>query len=147
MRIPRDTLRDRLGPSAGLYAWIAFGSGIGGAARFWCAEMSARLLGAGFPWGILLVNVAGSLVIGFFFTYSGPDGRLLVSTTTRQFVMTGLCGGYTTFSAFSLDTLNLMRDGRIFAAGANVVLSVALCLLFAWLGHALAARLNRPARG
>jgi len=147
MRIPRDTLRDRLGPSAALYAWIALGSGIGGAARFWCAEMSARLLGEGFPWGILLVNVAGSLVIGFFFTYSGPDGRLLVSTTTRHFVMTGLCGGYTTFSAFSLDTLNLMRDGRLLAAGANVVLSVALCLLFAWLGHALAARLNRPARG
>jgi CrcB protein len=148
MRIPRDTLRDRLGPSAALYVWIAVGSGIGGAARFWCTEMSARLLGGeAFPWGILLVNVAGSLVIGFFFTYSGPDGRLHVSTTTRQFVMTGLCGGYTTFSAFSLDTLNLMRDGRIFAAGANVVLSLALCLLFAWLGHALAARLNRPARG
>jgi CrcB protein len=140
-------LRDRLGPSAVLYVWIAVGSGIGGAARFWCAEMAVRLLGDGFPWGILLVNVAGSLVIGFFFTYSGPDGRLLVSTTTRQFVMTGLCGGYTTFSAFSLDTLNQMRDGRIFAAGANVVMSVALCLLFAWLGHALAARLNRPARG
>jgi fluoride exporter len=147
MRIPRDALRDRLGPSAVLYAWIALGSGIGGATRFWCAETSARLLGEGFPWGILLVNVAGSLVIGFFFTYSGPDGRLLVSTTTRQFVMTGLCGGYTTFSAFSLDTLNLMRDGRPFAAGANVVLSLALCLLFVWLGHALAARLNRPARG
>jgi CrcB protein len=144
MRIPRDA---RLGPSAVLYAWIAVGSGIGGVARFWCAETSARLLGEGFPWGILLVNVVGSLLIGFFFTCSGPNGRLPVSTTTRHFVMTGLCGGYTTFSAFSLDTLNLMRDGRLFAAGANVVLSLALCLLFVWLGHVLAATLNRPARG
>ncbi len=129
-----------------LYVWIAVGSGIGGAARFWCSEMSAQLLGEAFPWGILLVNAAGSFIIGFFFTYTGPDGRLLVSSTTRQFVMTGLCGGYTTFSAFSLDTLHLMRDGRVLAAGANVVLSVALCLLFVWLGHALAARLNRLRR-
>ena len=147
MHTPGDALRDGLGPSAMLYMWIAVGSGIGGAARFWCAEMSAQLLGKAFPWGILLVNVAGSLVIGFFFTYGGTDGRRPVSTTARQFVMTGLCGGYTTFSAFSLDTLNLMRDGRLFAAGANVVLSLALCLLFVWLGHALAATLSRPARG
>jgi CrcB protein len=130
-----------------LYAWIALGSGIGGAGRFWCAEMSARLFGVAFPWGILFVNVVGSFVIGFLFTYSGPDGRRPVSATTRQFVMTGLCGGYTTFSAFSLDTLNLMRDGRLFAAGANVALSLALCLLFVWLGHALAATLDRLRRG
>lgn len=129
-----------------LYLWIALGSGIGGAARLGCADMSAWAFGGSFPWGILLVNVAGSFIIGFFFTYTGPDGRQLVRSATRQFVMTGLCGGYTTFSAFSLDTLNLVRDGRVLAAWGNVVLSLALCLAFVWLGHVLADRLNRPRR-
>src|SRR5689334_13275411 len=92
-------------PGTMLYLWIALGSGLGGGARLWCAQMSARLFGDAFPWGILIINAVGSLVIGFYFTYTGPDGRLLVRPTTRQFVMTGLCGGYTTFSAFSLDTL------------------------------------------
>ncbi len=105
--------------------------------------MAPLVFGEAFPWGILLVNIAGSFVIGLFFALTGPEGRLQVSTTARQFVMTGLCGGYTTFSAFSLDTLHLMRDGRVLAAGANVVLSVALCIGAAWLGHAVASRLSR----
>ena len=138
--------KGRAGPRAMIYLWVAIGSGIGGLARFWCTNVSARLFGELFPWGILIVNVVGSFVIGFFFTYTGPDSRLLVSTTTRQFVMTGLCGGYTTFSAFSLDTFDLMRDGRLLAAGGNVLLSVALCLLFVWAGHALAGELSRPRR-
>lgn len=127
-----------------IYVWIALGSGIGGVARFACSESATWLWGSNFPWGILLVNALGSFVIGFFFTYAGPDGRLLASTTVRQFVMTGLCGGYTTFSAFSLDTLNLMREDRLLAAGANVVLSVAACLMFVWTGHVIAAELNKP---
>jgi CrcB protein len=126
-----------------IYFWIALGSGIGGVARFACSELAASLVGSIFPWGILCINAVGSFVIGFFFTYTGPDGRLLVSSTVRQFVTTGLCGGYTTFSAFSLDTLNLMREERLFAAGANVVLSVAACLVFAWAGHVVAAELNK----
>jgi fluoride exporter len=129
--------------SATLLLWIALGSGIGGVARFWCAEMAARLVGEAFPWGILAINALGSLVSGFFFIFTGPNGRLQVSGTARLFVMTGLCGGYTTFSAFSLDTLNLMRDGRLLAAGSNVVLSVVMGLLFVWAGHALASTLNR----
>jgi len=72
-----------------------------------------------------------------------PDGRFIVSTEARQFVMTGFCGGYTTFSSFSLQTLNLVRDGEIGRAGANVVLSVLLCLLSVWLGHAVALSLNQ----
>lgn len=127
-----------------LYLWTAVGSGIGGAARVWCAHMSAQLFGEAFPWGMLLVNTAGSFVIGFFFTLSGPGGRLPASSATRLFVMAGLCGGFTTFSAFSLDTLNLVREGRMPAACANVALSVGLCLLLVWLGHLLAARLSRP---
>lgn len=134
---------EHLGPSAELYLLIALGSALGGGGRLLCVDVVGRALGAAFPWGILLVNVAGSLVIGFFFTLTGPDGRLLVRGTTRQFVMTGLCGGYTTFSAFSLDTLHLVRDGRVLAAGTNIVLSVALCLIGVWLGHTLAAKLAR----
>jgi fluoride exporter len=129
-----------------LYLLIALGSGIGGVTRAACAEVSLGLLGNAFPWGILIINAVGSFIIGFFFTATGPDGRWLVRSTTRQFVMTGFCGGYTTFSSFSLDTLNLIRDGRFGVAGTNEVLSLAVCLLSVWMGHTLAAELNSPGR-
>jgi fluoride exporter len=137
----------RLRPSAVLYSWIALGSGIGGIARAWCAHLSAGMFGDAFPWGILLINVLGSLIIGAFFGCAGPGGSLRVRPATAHFITTGLCGGYTTFSAFSLDTLNLIRDGQPLAAGANVALSLALCLLFVWVGYALASRLSRRTSG
>ncbi len=124
------------------YLWIGFGSALGGIARYWCSGFIDRFSGGTFPWGTLVVNVIGSLVIGFFFTLTGPDGRLFVSTTARQFVMIGLCGGYTTFSAFSLQTLTLLQDGEWLQAGANVAASVVLCLIAVWLGHILAANFN-----
>ena len=134
----------RLRPGTTLYVWIALGSGIGGVARAWCVQLSSGVFGEAFPWGILLVNVLGSLIIGAFFGYAGAGGSLRVRPAAAHFVTTGICGGYTTFSAFSLDTLNLIRDGRPVAAGANAILSVALCLLFVWAGYALASRLSRP---
>jgi CrcB protein len=124
------------------YFWIAVGSALGGMARYWCSGMAARLIGETFPWGTLIVNIVGSIVIGFFFTVTGPDGRLFVSTTSRQFVMVGLCGGYTTFSSFSLQTLNLMHDGEWLYAGLNIGASVILCLFGVWLGHVAAASFN-----
>ena len=124
------------------YIWIAIGSAIGGAARYWCTGFAARLFGETFPWGTLLVNITGSLIIGFFATLTGPDGRFFVSSTTRQFVMIGLCGGYTTFSSFSLQTLNLVQDSEWLQAGGNIVGSVVLCLFAIWLGHILAASIN-----
>ena len=124
------------------YFWIAIGSAIGGIARYWCSGIVARLFGETFPWGTLTVNVIGSFVIGFFATLTGPDGRLFVPSVARQFVMIGLCGGYTTFSSFSLQTLNLATDGEYLYAGLNIVLSVVLCLLAVWLGSILAASLN-----
>jgi CrcB protein len=124
------------------YFWIAVGSALGGVARYWCSGMAARLFGETFPWGTLIVNVVGSIVIGFFFTITGPDGRWLVGSTARQFVMVGLCGGYTTFSSFSLQTLNLMHDGEWLYAGLNIGASVVLCLLGVWLGHVAAANFN-----
>jgi CrcB protein len=125
------------------YFWIAVGSALGGMFRYWCSGVAARLIGETFPWGTLIVNVVGSFVIGFFFTLTGPDGRVLVSSTARQFVMVGLCGGYTTFSSFSLQTLTLLQDGELVNAGANIAASVLLCMLAVWVGHVAAAQLNQ----
>lgn len=125
------------------YLWVAVGSAVGGTARFAFSGLIADSIGEVFPWGTLVVNVTGSFVIGFFATLTGPDGRYLVGTTARQFVMIGFCGGYTTFSSFSLQTLNLARDGDWLRAAGNVILSVALCLLAVWLGHVAAAALSR----
>lgn len=125
------------------YLWVAIGSALGGVARYACSGVIARTIGEVFPWGTLAVNVIGSFIIGFFNTLTGPDGRLLVGTTARQFVMIGFCGGYTTFSSFSLQTLNLVQDGDWLRAIANINLSVALCLVAVWLGHIAAATLSR----
>jgi len=125
------------------YLWIMFGSAIGGGARYWISGLIADQIGGTFPWGTILVNITGSFVIGFFATLTGPDGRVLVGSLTRQFVMTGICGGYTTFSSFSLQTLNLAKDGEWDHAAANIGLSVILCLIGVWLGAILAASLNQ----
>lgn len=125
------------------YLYIAIGSALGGMARYWCSGLVAARIGESFPWGTVFINILGSFVIGFFATFSGPDSRFLISLELRQFVMVGLCGGYTTFSSFSLQTLNLIRDGDLAAAGANIGLSVFLCLLAVWLGHVAAASLNQ----
>jgi CrcB protein len=125
-----------------LYLWIALGSALGGAARFWCNGVLARLLGETFPWGTLFVNLLGSLIIGFFATLTAPDGRMFVDQTVRQFVMIGFLGGYTTFSSFSLQTLNLVNDGEWFYAGVYIGASVIASLLAVWLGHILALYLN-----
>jgi CrcB protein len=125
------------------YIWVMIGSALGGGARYWCSGFVAERIGETFPWGTLIVNVTGSFVIGFFATLTGPDGRFLVGTTARQFVMVGICGGYTTFSSFSLQTLNLIRDGEWFRAGGNIGLSVVLCMLAVWLGLIAATALNQ----
>src|ERR1700691_2340073 len=107
------------------YLWVAVGGALGSVARFGCSSLIAHWFGQTFPLGTLVINVLGSFVIGFFATITGPDGRVLVSGDVRQFVMVGICGGYTTFSSFSLQTLHLMRDGDMLRAGANAVGSVA----------------------
>ena len=124
------------------YLWIALGGALGTVGRYWFSGFVARLFGETFPWGTLLVNVSGSFIIGLFAALTGPDGRVFVGSTGRQFVMIGICGGYTTFSSFSLQTLSLMNQGEWVRAGGNVVLSVALCLVGVWLGHLAATNLN-----
>jgi CrcB protein len=125
-----------------LYLAVAAGGALGTVGRYFLSGAVASAFGETFPWGTLIINVTGSLVIGFFGTLTGPDGRYLVSSVTRQFVMIGFCGGYTTFSSFSLQTLALMRDGEWLYAGWNIVGSVVLCLLFVWLGAIMAGEIN-----
>src|SRR5215472_8449094 len=92
--------------------WISLGGALGTDGRYLLSGYVANLVGETFPFGTLVINVTGSFVIGFFGALTGPDGRYFVGSTARQFVMTGICGGYTTFSSFSLQTLNLMHDGQ-----------------------------------
>ena len=127
----------------GSYFWIAVGSALGGMARFWFSGFVANRVGETFPFGrSLFINVLGSFVIGFFAALTGPDGRYLMGTVSRQFVMIGICGGFTTFSSFSLQTLNLANEGEWLYAGLNIVSSFVLCLLAVWMGHAAAVNLN-----
>jgi CrcB protein len=125
------------------YLWIAFGGALGSVARYACSTAAARWLGFGFPWGTLIVNVGGSFAIGVVAALVAADGRPLLGTDARAFLMIGILGGFTTFSTFSLETLELARAGALGAAAANVVVSVALCLLGVWLGFATSGLLNR----
>jgi CrcB protein len=124
------------------YVWVALGGALGTTARYWLSGVVARSVGETFPWGTIVINISGSFVIGFFGALTGPDGRWFVGSNARQFVMIGICGGYTTFSSFSLQTLNLANDGEWVRAGANIGLSVALCLIAVWVGVALASLIN-----
>lgn len=125
-----------------LYLVIGIGSALGGVARYGLGILAISAWGPEFPWGTIIINVAGSFIIGFFATITGPEGRLLVGTAARQFVMVGFCGGFTTFSSFSLETVSLISSGRLLAAGANAGLSVIVCLFAVWLGYALAQKLT-----
>jgi CrcB protein len=126
------------------YLWVGLGGALGSIARFWLGALVAELFGIRFPWGTILINVLGSFVIGFFAAFTGPGGRAIASFHARAFVMVGLCGGFTTFSSFSLQTLELARQSHWAQAGANIALSVLLCLVAVWAGHASAAAFGGP---
>jgi CrcB protein len=125
------------------YFWVAIGGALGSMARYAMSGFIAALTGGTFPYGTLVVNVTGAILIGFLATLTSPDSRFFIPASGRIFMMTGICGGYTTFSTFSLETANLMRDGEWTAALANVGFSVILCLMAIWIGHAGALVLNR----
>jgi len=124
------------------YIWVALGGALGSVARFWIANLSETRWGNSFPWGTLIANVSGSLLIGILAGCSGPNGGWFASDTARKFLMIGICGGYTTFSAFSLQTLQLAQQGQWLRAGLNVLGSVALCLVAVWLGHLIGTHLS-----
>jgi fluoride exporter len=115
--------------STRLYAAVAAGSALGALARFLCSLALTGLLGPAFPWGTLAVNGLGSFLIGLYATVSEPGGRLPAGPAWRHFVIAGFCGGFTTFSIFSLETLLLVE--------------VALWLVSVWIGHRIGSRMNR----
>jgi len=126
------------------YLLVALGGAIGSVARAWVGVTAVRLVGASFPWGTMVINVVGSLVIGMVAATALSPTRTLFTQEVRIFLMVGLCGGFTTFSSFSLQTFELLREGRPAAALANVALSVVLCIVATAAGYAggsaLAAR-------
>lgn len=111
---------------------IAGGGAIGALLRFWMSNGIHHLLGRGFPYGTLAVNVLGSLLMGFL--YVMLIDKLPLSAVWRAALLIGLLGAFTTFSTFSIETLNLMEEGELIKALLNVVLSVVLCLFAAWTG-------------
>jgi CrcB protein len=120
------------------YLWVAIGGALGSVARFWFANLMAVVTGAEFPWGTLIINIVGSFVISFFGMLTGSAARFAVPYEARVFVTVGLCGGFTTFSSFSLQTVDLVRTGQPGRAALYVAASVILCLAGCALGFAAA---------
>jgi CrcB protein len=118
------------------YLWVALGGALGSVARYWMTNAIAALTGPRFPWGTIVINILGSFLIGFVAYLTVPVGRVPIPFDIRAFVIAGVCGGYTTFSSFSLQTLELARTGHWIQAAANVLLSVVLCLAAVWCGYA-----------
>jgi CrcB protein len=125
------------------YLAVMLGGAVGTALRFVLSNWFAGRYGETFPVGTIVVNVTGCFVIGLFAALTGPDGVFLASPLTRQVVMIGVLGGYTTFSSFSLQTLNLLSGGEWLRASWNVMLSVMGCLIAVWLGQLVASFINQ----
>ena len=123
---------------AATYVWVAAGGALGSMARYWIGLVVADLVGVRFPWGTLLINIVGSFIIGWFDVLTGEFGSLAVPADARAFVLVGICGGFTTFSSFSLQTMQLLQGGEALRAGAYIVGSVVLCLVSVWAGMLLA---------
>ena len=117
------------------FLYVGIGGALGSMARFWAAGAVARMTSTAFPYGTILINILGSFVIGWFAGLT--VSKQPPSPDMRAFVMAGLCGGFTTFSAFSLQTLELLREGRVLAATVNVGVSVVLCVAVCGAGLAL----------
>jgi CrcB protein len=126
-----------------VYLAVGLGAALGSLLRFSSGILIVSVMGLSALWATGFVNVVGSFVIGLFAALTAPDGRLLVGTEGRQFVMGGICGGFTTFSAMSLDTFILLLQGDLPLAGLYLVQVVLLSLAAAWIGHMVAVRLNR----
>ena len=127
--------------SFGTCVLIMAGGALGTLARY-LISLAALPISGMLPMGTLIINIAGSFIIGLFGTLTLAHGRYPVSEDVRLFVMIGVCGGFTTFSSFSLQTLDLMRGGAFGRAAVNVVASVVLCVAAVALGHLIGAHFN-----
>jgi len=127
------------------YLWVAIGGAIGSMARYGIGNVVSEKFGVAFPWGTLVINVTGSFLIGILGAVTAPEGKMTPQSRVlaTQLLITGVCGGYTTFSSFSLQTLKLIRDREWFYAGGNVLLSVLLCMIAVWLGYLLGSMVKR----
>lgn len=119
------------------YGYVALGGALGSILRFGLNRWFTLLLGDALPWGTILINIGGSFAIGLFAALFEGRAGAEVPFEIRQFILVGVCGGFTTFSSFSLQTLSLMQAGEPGRAVLNVVLSLALCILGVTLGHML----------
>lgn len=126
--------------------WIAAGGAAGTLMRYWIGLWATARFGETLPWGTIGINITGSFVIGLIAALSEPGRWFMMPADLRLFLTVGICGGYTTFSSFSLQTLALLQAGSLGLALINVVASVVLCLLAVWLGYHLPSVL-RPGLG
>jgi len=110
-----------------LYLIVAFGSGIGGLLRYIISDFVYKHSTSLFPYGTLTVNVVGSFILGFVIFYL--DSLKLISSEMRLFLTIGLCGGLTTFSTFSYETVKLIQDSQYLIAGTNILLNVFVTIL------------------
>jgi fluoride exporter len=117
------------------YLWVAIGGALGSVARYFVGIQGGRLLGMGFPWSTLIINVTGSFLIGVFAESFAL--RWDATPGTRVFLVVGICGGYTTFSTFSLDVVTLANRGQYLAAGAYILASVIVSIAALYAGLAL----------
>lgn len=121
------------------YLWIALGAVVGASARYFLSTLIARDFASAFPYGTLLINITGSLVLGFFLVFS--TDRVLLDPRWRLLIAVGFCGSYTTFSSYAFESFALMEQGQWLLSGINIVASNALCLAAVLVGAALARAL------
>jgi fluoride exporter len=129
------------------YLWVAIGGAIGSMMRYGLSGVVAHVTGGSFPYGTMFVNVTGAVLIGILASLAAPESRFFLPVSARLFLMTGICGGYTTFSTFSLETFNLLRDGEFLPALANMLLSVVFCMIAVWIGYSAVLVLSRSRGG
>jgi CrcB protein len=121
------------------YIWIALGAIVGASARYFLSTLIARDFASAFPYGTLVINITGSLILGFFLVFSTE--RVLLDPRWRLLVAIGFCGSYTTFSSYAFESFALMEQGQWLLTGINIIASNALCLAAVLAGAALARAL------
>jgi CrcB protein len=129
------------------YLLVAIGGALGSMMRYGLSGLVMEMTGGTFPYGTMFVNVSGAMLIGVLASLAAPESLFFLPAPGRLLLMTGVCGGYTTFSTFSLETFNLMRDGEFLPAMANMLLSVILCIISVWIGYSAVLILSRSRGG